>query len=283
MIQVFRVRLAKRAGATSRRQISTFERSIAESVLYQSVVLSLYREMDDVVIGDLFDRLEEMYLCDPFPDAPSWANSPLLGLSPALYRRILEVFRLSRRVPLNETDHGVAFALMEGLSDPNLTWDYLLQSDENKDFERIKRISCHGSTRLFLLAAQVMLFKVIYPDTPAQHPRIQNIVQQAISLLIRHDSLSLRYDQYLILPLVVLRCAMIRDEDTTVVWTALERVWKNTLCGDAKRGLAVLDECRKNRQSGSESGGQCEIYGSSLPSGFDILVRRVGIFNELCP
>jgi hypothetical protein len=73
-----------------------FDRITAESVLYQSFLLSMRRPFDvDFQIDDQFLASTEQILKSPtFEDASSAANSPVLGVPLPLYRLIIEVIHL---------------------------------------------------------------------------------------------------------------------------------------------------------------------------------------------
>ena len=273
-VKIFEIRLAK-ASRYPTAPISPFERVTAETILYQSSILSLYTDADRMFTPEFLIRLNHYFTSQPFPEASQWANSPLLGVKPTLYRLISQISRLSRRTPLNPDDHDLATKLADELHSCDVFSAAVVGGAD------VLETSCFGPSRLYLLAAKILLFKTMHPETNAVHPWIQIHVQEAMDI-IHFTSGLVRYDQYFCWPFLIIGCALVRADDVESLREKLDELWRVSHCGDAKRAAAVLENTWK--KGGRVYEAQFDGFDAGDrqgPTGFDVLIQKNGIFDTV--
>ena len=247
---------------------------MVESTLYQTAFLSLFNGLERSIVGDYSDYIQEIFAYDPVPDIPRWSNSPILGLSPTLFIVILKILEIRPFVPLVGTDRRKAIALHDELMCLELEFSKPGANCADETVAK-KMEACRDASQLFFWGAKILILKLIYPTIQPQTSLIQDQVTQARGILALQPT-SLRYDQYLTWPLVILGLSSIHNHDKTLIRNIMQRAWDNTGCGDVKRSLAFLD--RVWSDPADERAGNSRL-GSEIFNTLDILVYKDGIFR----
>ena len=208
-----------------------------------------------------------------FPDQPQWANSPLLGGRPSLFRIIGDVTRIRHA----EQSKEYITLLTQQLSDQ----EYLIHHGSLATWDDDRKLACYRELRLFSTSARILLAKSIHPDLSATEASVQDLVCQGIEQLSSWPSTA-RFDQYFCWPLLVMGCAVTSPEHLSIIRQKLAEMWQCSRCGDAWRVKAVLESVWTRPRGTLSEGdvGETLSCGSSS-SAFDLLLSREGVFQML--
>lgn len=208
-----------------------------------------------------------------FPELPQWANSPLLGGRPSLFRIIFDISLLRHR---SYTKRDIRL-LTWRLSDEDKVIRTRALTAWNQDSKDV----CYRELQLYSTAAKILLLKFTHPDLPAHDPSVQSLVNEAINQLISWATTG-RFDQYFCWPLFVIGCAVTQPEHVEIIRRKLVDIWSCSRCGDAWRVRTVLEHAwtRHREVLGGIDLGEAESAQPSL-SGFDTLLTQKGVFSLL--
>jgi hypothetical protein len=263
-VQIFEMRLRK---SDASKQVSPFERVMAESVLYHAAIVSFYVEFEDGVLSEFFDSLDYIYKSRPYRHASLWANSPVLGVGSKLYRIICTICQLCRRTPLRPRDQILTGALAEELRAAEIFEEQAssLQSNDTETFD------CFNSSKLYVIAAKILLYKLQHPEIQESDHWIQSQVQDGMDIL-RVMPKVYECVQYICWPILVLGCALVDDSDIMLVRQKLKDMWDKSFCGDITRAALALEASWKvTRQTQLETTAQVTTV---VESGLSLLLHR---------
>lgn len=220
---------------------------------------------------DIWDELTDPLTIKAVPNVPQWANSPLLGGRPALFRLIGEITGLR----LGGATREHILSLTRRLFDE----DYLIRSRALMAWNQDARSACYRELRLFSTAAKILLFKSTNPDCAATDPSIQDLVCEGMEQLTCWSSAD-RFDQYFCWPLLIIGCAVTQYEHMGIIREKLSEMWCCSHCGDIKRVSTVLEHAWNGQRAVSTAGSldDAESEKDAL-YGFDILLSKGGLFN----
>ena len=203
-------------------------------------------------LDEIWDFVEPYFADPPFPTASEAENSPVLGVPWQLYRFMSDITQLTHRLPLNALDFQAAVALSERLD----AWEYTAELDEES------AITSNAPTltsrykqraRLFIIALRILLLKLIYQDTFASDPCVQEYVSQAVRLVQLHVT-----ERFHFWPLLIVGSAVLRRDQANIIGRilqdisqtmrsatflnvirVLEAIWENTIMDDGSQGAVV--------------------------------------------
>ncbi|KAJ9618336.1 hypothetical protein H2204_013067 [Knufia peltigerae] len=269
--QILKLRLAN--GKDDRRDDDLiFDRCLAESVIYHLSILPLFEgaQLTESVEG--WQQLTQPLNKRAFPDLPQWANSPLLGGRPSLFRLIFDISRLRHGSHTKEDIRLLTWRLSDE--------DNLIRTRALTAWNHDSKDVCYRELRLFSTAAKVLLLKLTQPDLSAQHSSIQSLVDEALGQLTSWTTAG-RFDQYFCWPLLVIGCAVTQPEHIEVIQRKLVEIWRCSRCGDAWRVRTVLEHAwARNREVVTEGGlDEAETTDDPSFSAFDVLLTQEGVFS----
>jgi Fungal specific transcription factor domain len=250
--QVFQLRM-KKVGMAPGRVITPMERIVAESLLYSTALVSLHVDLDAKMLEDLFKTTGYVLVSEPFSDASRLANSPFLAVGPGLYRVICKISQLCRRAPLRSEDQSSVDALADELRSVIASMDRALALEPDTATQRKILPS-----KLYAVAAHILLYKLQHPSVDASHAWIQGRVREAIGII---QSLPNPYSpsQYICWPLYIVGCAVVRADDVVFVRDTLHSLWQVSCCGDLTRAARAL-EANWAAKDGEPSGLDMLLY-----------------------
>ena len=222
---------------------------------------------------DIWDKLADPLSRKAFPDLPQWANSPLLGGRPSLFRLIGEITALR----LGDQTREHISLLKRRLFDE----DHLTRTGVLTAWNENSKSTCYAELRLFSTAAKILLLKSINPDRLAAEPSIQELVCEGMDQLTSWSSTN-RFDQYFCWPILIIGCAVTQHEHIGIIRRKLTDMWRCSHCGDVWRVRTVLEHAWDMRQRAlaeelldDAEPGRVAVYGN------DILLNKEGVFNLL--
>lgn len=248
------------------------ERCLAETLIYHSSILSLFEGADAVCLSDeILKELTGILSTKPIPEAPQWANSPLLGGFPTLFRLILDITKL------RSDPHKAQYAapLAQRLDEV----DQLIEARVLTAWDEKRKSNCCNEVRMFSTATKILLLKFMYPQCGMGDPLIEGVVQEGVQR-IRVWSPDDRFDQFFCWPLLVIGCGLQAADDIELLRTKLDEIWDTTHCGDARRVRATLESVWAQEQDPSFRDGTTEVS-TTRKCGLDILLRNDGVFGLL--
>lgn len=236
-IQVFQLRM-KKLGRAERWMSRPLEHVITEAMLFNCAILSLHVDLDSSMLEEFFANVDYVFQTQPYSDASPWANSPILGVGPGQYRAICKLCQLCRRTPLQADDQKAIVGLAEELRIAHVAVDLAIARQYVDD---VKQRSSLLPTKLFAIAASIMLHKLQHPEVQESHDSIQSKVRQAIDIAQSMPAVYSR-SQFLCWPLYVVGCAIVSRDDMGFVRGALRTIWETAYCGDAIRIVRALEK-----------------------------------------
>jgi hypothetical protein len=236
-IRVFQLHMQK-VGKGPGREILPIERMIAEGLLYNTAIVSLHVDLDANMLLEFFENADYIFQAQPFSDATNWANSPILGgIGPGLYRVICKLSQLCRRAPLPPEEQESVHTVEKELRTTEASIEQVLaiRSSDPK-----KRGNSLLSPKLYLVATNIMLYKLQYPEVQASHDWIQRKVTEGIGII---KSMSPPYSpaQFICWPVYIIGCAVVRPSDIAFLRRTLRALWDATCCGDISRAMRALE------------------------------------------
>lgn len=226
----------KKLGMIQGREASPLERIITEAMLYNAAILSLHVDLDSTMLSEFFANADYIFQTQPYSGASQWANCPILGVGPGLYRAICKLCQLCRRAPLQPDDEKSIDGLAEELRIADVTIDLAIARQCVDDVNQRPTFP----VKLFAIAANIMLCKLQNPEIQESHYLIQSKVRQALDIV---QSISNSLTQFICWPLYIVGCALVRSDDMVFVRLTLQSIWEATCCGDLIRTVKALDTC----------------------------------------
>lgn len=261
-----------KVGPSGLPSITSSQRLYAESVIY-NICFTAYLSPDISWLSDVnvWHQVDVFCTALPYPDASESSNSPLLGVPVNICYLILETSCLARRLPWSIADFITAIKLRNELDD----W---LGADPGQYTQGELDDLSWRSARLFLLAADILLFKVMDSDVTAAHPRIQRRVEQSLNLLRYNKLFGTYWGQHFVWPIAILACAVENYEDFLYLQEVLELMWKESSFGDVKRTASILKAMEANfdGRGGRRLSLGC-VEGEEVQCRIDLLLHKGGL------
>ncbi|GME31415.1 Fungal Zn binuclear cluster domain containing protein [Neofusicoccum parvum] len=252
--RILRTRMAELVGPSSSISQVVFLRLHAESAMYHLSTRAMFSEK--LPDEREWAQLERYLSMRPAPDATDWSESPLLGSIPRLFTLILEITRLSRRVPLDEAHMKKAQRYLDEIQESKIR----LQSIKtrvlaaNASAEPTLELEIACVPRLYILALEIFLFKIMGPlTTHAINPEIQKRVDEAHVLFHTapfqsvHDELrpgpnpAYPFTESNCWPLMIIGCAAIQDEHVQTLKKIFLNLWRVRYSGYVRKVIRVVD------------------------------------------
>lgn len=245
------LQLRKSSLAFCQRSLPTpWERIIAESVLFNSATTALFDpDLASLSVPKLRNILEPFLENLAIPDSSPLANSPVLGIPSEFFFTALEVSQLCYKVPLVPLDHVQALRLEERLGELQLqNWN------DNDSFEEPHVMyKTHQAAQLYIIAAKVLLFKILRPNKLTLDPTLIADLTSAMDI-IRDDLGETFCGQYFTWPVFVISCALNKDDifGRELIRRAMEKVWSKSSSGNVIFVLQALDTISEKFAAGYE-------------------------------
>jgi hypothetical protein len=244
-------------------------RIAAESFMYHVASVTLFYDE----IGHLCDKfswvdLEDGLRSKPFPHASEDANSPIMGLSPTIYRLAFEVTRLSRRTPLQELDRLQALDYKQELDALKTTLSPLPPSPSSSCDSTITN-GLQNAGHLYIMALQIFLLKLLVPEITSRHTRVTMLAQEAIQIIRSGlvDDFGMFSKTYPCWPLTILACSVQFSAQILLLKDKLMALWTRSLCGQFRRTALVIDRIWEWRALHQRPQGQRENVDDDVASG----------------
>lgn len=223
------------------RHFVSFHRVAAESILFHFSLLSLFHsDLDQLATNFPWQDLKIFLEYKPYPEAPSFDNSPILGNSHHLHRVAFEVVRLSRH-PLRDTKDEIdtlrrqAISL-EAASKPSL-W-----CDSNSSEPPTEPLSASGqqALQLWYIALDLYALRVSNPELGCSAPEIQGRIRDGITILSTYPT-DEHCSQYICWPITIIGSAVTIREDAVVAKQKLEEIWRYSYNGHVGHTIHFLE------------------------------------------
>ncbi|KAH8671979.1 fungal-specific transcription factor domain-containing protein [Tricladium varicosporioides] len=267
------IRITNDKNRIEKKHERPFNRTTSESLVYHLCTESLYDSsldhvQDFINWDDLAIYLDYTFL----EDAAPYEASPLLACDWRIYRACMQITRLSHNTPLDTADKA------RGL---NLELDMYqfydnLSNDAKKHLNNETALDCIHQAQLYITAAQILIFKTLRPDAGSSHPRIRQLVRNALGMIA-----NLRITEfccvYFCWPIAIVSCAVETEEDVRLLQRVLDRIWELSLCGEAGRVRQALNIFWNSSQIGKNEG-NLELGANDDIT--NILLCREGLFNH---
>ncbi|KAF4633479.1 hypothetical protein G7Y89_g4648 [Cudoniella acicularis] len=255
------------------KQERPFNRTASESLVYHLCTQSLYDSEVDR-IADLFDwnDLSAYLNYEVFAGATMYQNSPLLACNWEIYRCCIEVTRLSHHTPLDPIDNSRGQSLELDL--------YQFHDDLRNDMQVNRNdpcaLDCIVQAQIYVIAAQILIFKTLRPETSTCHPRIRQLVRQGVAIA---DGLKIDMScsMYFCWPLAIISCSVETEDDVVILRRVLRQILENSNCGEVFRLRQATESfwkvCKVGKSEDARgTDGEKDIL--------DILLCSEGIFNH---
>jgi hypothetical protein len=230
-VKLFKLRRAKGRPVSSALNSSyhslALERTCAESVAYHSAT-TIGWNMDGITDPGLLHELAEFCQDSPFPDAPPWSLSPILGLPFSFFELLLKIEKMVR---FNRTDLdpvAVASALSEVDAFEVICASESLITDNSQNEHVL-------GSKLYIIAARVRLLAL----APATTPTTKELAAQVEAglVVLSFIDLTTPFSRYYAWPGMVLGCAIDKDSDMKFLNAKIEQVSK---CGYVARAIETV-------------------------------------------
>lgn len=245
------------------------DRISAESfVLWASCLSLFYSDIDRV--GETIDWNDLcLYLDhDVFPGVSKQSNSPLLASDWKLHWMIFEITVLSHKIPLDSSSamRGHDLELELDLREKDIRKNIKNSTYQPQAWEILQQ------TLIYILVAQIIIFKTIRPEASANHPQIQQIVAEVMTI-VRGVEIGpeTRCLPSFCWPLAIVACAVSTKDDVSVLRELLKRVWLRTYCGEVQRVRKAV-EVFWEKAGTEENGGKFNLL--------DALICPGGMFKH---
>lgn len=182
---------------------------------------------------------------DPFP------SSSFLGPIPGLYSLVYQITLLARRTPLIIFDLAQAQAYHDKIIEIKALFDAASFLHFGGEDVANPFLAEDCTPRLYILALDIMLTKIMHPGTTAANLDIQNRIHEACRLLSRrsfvsahdeetHGDMYYHLAQPLCWPLLVIGVAALRKEHRNGFEKVLDDLWNVSYDGFVRRVSAIL-------------------------------------------
>lgn len=254
--------------------LSPVDRSVSESLLYYMSTMNLFYGKVDR-LGDMisWDDLSLYLNYELFPGASAMMNSPLLGGRWKLYRRNFEIVCLSHQTPLSieaeRRGKDLELALYEEEEE--------IRNERNDPQMHQPIQDMLRQSLLYILAAQILIFKTIRPETSCRHPRIRSIMTDAINSF-KEIPIAIDGGISMLWPLVIFACAVTTEDETAFLRERIGMIWSTSKAGEARRVKAAVEtlwartSITDNKDDSDEESGNGEM--------FDVLLYNGGLFSH---
>ena len=223
------------------RHFVSFHRVAAESILFHLSLLSLFHsDLDQLATNFPWQDLKIFLEYKPYPEAPSFDNSPILGNSHHLHRLVFEVVRLSRH-PLRDTRDEIdalrrqAISL-QAASKPSLWCD----SDNSEPPTEPLSPSGQQALHLWYIALDLYALRVSHPGLGCSAQEILDRIRDGISILSTYPT-DEHCSQYICWPITVIGSVVKIRADAVVVKEKLEEIWRHSYNGHVAHTIHFLE------------------------------------------
>jgi hypothetical protein len=266
----------KKAVHVPEQMINPIEVVSAQSLIYNAAVTALLSP-DISWLSNIW-QLVDVYLTEASTTSSrEGSDLPLLGISSYHCRLILDISYLARCTPLQSDDEIRSIRVREELD------SWLNDGIERKEIVA-DASSCSqkdqraNADRLYAIAAHILLLKTMQPNLSAEHPCVQDRVQQALWILRDDDVQGFYWNQHYCWPFVILCCAVLHEADVIYLHKRSEILWQRSRWGDAKRTISVLENISRRRTiQGQFSSLMMDLDSCEVSSAFDLLLRKDGL------
>jgi hypothetical protein len=249
--------------------IDLLSRIVCEALVYHvSTINFLYADIDRVDDLICWEEWSTFLEHEFFPGAPAYVSSPLLGMNWKVYRTGFDIVRLSHIDLLSPAEYANGQALEA---------ESLRQEEEaQQELEECRRhIGAHNllqQTLFRIFSAEILIFKVLRPETRTWHPRIRELVRKALDIA-RDGIIPNECTPYFQWPVAIVSCAITEEEDMLLIRRILEKLWDDTYCGEVNRLRKAVEVFWKSARM--------KKRGESLPEDLlDVLINSGGLFNH---
>lgn len=276
-----------------------FLRQQADLAIYHIATRAIFEQDTQKLLEHHYLEGLEAYLQKVHPgpqDIDPFPSSSFLGPVPELYTLVYQITLLARKTPLGIFEMAQAQAHFKRIIEIKALFDAtsFLHFAGKGVANPFLAEDC--TPRLYMLALEIMLTKIMKPETTAANLDIQNRVHEAYSLLSRrsfifahdtetHGDMSYHLSEPLCWPLLVIGAAVLRTEHRDAFEKVLEDLWYISYNGFVRRVSAIL------KMVWSADGGRVgnlEATDSSMANnqvidhpdssiGFDVLLRQNGL------
>lgn len=276
MARLLRIR-SKKLGSTCRTRFLPFYRVATESFIYQIAILSL-QNPDTRAVSSLFSwaDLEPTLSAKVFPGPLEDIAAPLLGCHYKLYHLIFEVSRLCSQTPVSDGRRRQARIYHEKLD------KFRTELEESQQLQASNRrddVEYRNETRLYILATQILTFKMVNPCASITQPQIQEYSDNALTLF-RQGKMSARYCDFFCWPAMILGYTVTRDEDVDFLKSKFIELWEASFCGQIRRSAVLIKEVWRIRREQSEPTLASGISSTKINDPLDTLVGLVNTDNH---
>jgi hypothetical protein len=196
-----------------------------------------------ISVPKLRDALRPFLSYPAIPNSSPIANSPVLGISSEIFFIALEVSQLCYKVPLSPLDYVQALHLQERLEEVELQyWD-----TTDSVMEEYAPPNNRQAAQLYITAAKILLFKMLYPNRTVLDPALETHLSFAKDI-IRDRIGETPCGQYFTWPVFVISCALKKDDDEgrALIRQEMERIWEKSSSGNVVFVLQALDAISEN-------------------------------------
>ncbi len=273
MARLLRIR-SRKLDSTCRFQFHPFYRIATETFIYQIAVLSLQSPLVRA-LSSLFSwtELEPILSARGLTRCHVDTAATLSGYHCRLYRLIFEVSCLCSQNPASVDRSWQSRIYHEKLS------KFRIELEENQQFQASNRpedAEYRNETLLYILATQILTFKMSKPSASISHPQIKEYSDDALTLF-RYGKMSARYCDFFCWPAMILGYTVTQDEDIDFLRSKFIELWEASFCGQVRRSAILIEEVWRTRQEQFESSLAGE---SSLAKTNEPLGTLVGIFSS---
>lgn len=230
------------AGKVDSRHFVPFYRVAAESILFHFSLLTLFHsDLDQLAKKFPWQDLKIFLEYNPYPEAPSLENSPVLGNSHNLHRVVFEIVRLSRH-PLLDTKDQIDALRRQAVS-LEAESKSPLWFDSNSPEPPTEPLSPSGqqSLRLWHIALDLYVLRANKPALSCADLEIQDRIRDGITILSTYPT-DEHCAQYICWPITVIGSAVKIRADMAVVKQKLEEIWCHSYNGHVGHTIRFLEE-----------------------------------------
>lgn len=224
------------------RHFVPFHRVAAESILFHFSLLTFFHsDLDQLATNFPWQDLKIFLEYKPYPEAPSFDNSPILGNSHNLHRVVFEIVRLSRH-PLLDTKDQINALRRQAVSLEAESMSSLW-FDSNTPEPLTKPLSPSGqqSQRLWHIALDLYVLRASNPGLSCSDQEIQDRIRDGITILSTYPT-DEHCAQYICWPITVIGSAVKIRADVAVVKQKLEEIWSHSYNGHVGHTIRFLEE-----------------------------------------
>lgn len=213
--------------------IAPHQRLWAESVIYNTTFTAfLSPDVSWLSHMNVWEQVDVFCQANPYPGTSEDTISPLMGVAVKLYHLILQVSCLARRLPWSAADALRANRMRDELD----SWVTDAELDNGNGVGGLSWISA----KLFVFAADILLFKAMNADVSPSHPHIRRRVAQSLDLLRRTEMTGTYWSQHFCWPAAILACAVEQKADFLFLQQTVDTQWRQSFFGDVRRTGNIL-------------------------------------------